>query len=78
MALIYLAPLSSRATKGGLLAFLCGASGIEGKRVGKIELQGSTALVEIPDDWEARLVTALDGPDEWPPPSRLEPAPLPP
>src|SRR3954452_18126183 len=61
MTLIHLAPLSSRTTKGQLLAFLCGTSGIESKRVGKIELHGSTAVFEAPDDWEARLVRTLDG-----------------
>ena len=61
MALIHLAPLPNGTTKGELLHFFCSTSGIEGKRVGKIELQGSTAVVEAPDDWEARLIKALDG-----------------
>ena len=61
MALIHLAPLSRRVTKGQLLQFFCTASGIEGKRIGKIELSGSTAVIEAPDEWEARLIKALDG-----------------
>ncbi len=61
MALIHLAPLSRRVTKGQLLQFFCTAGGIEGKRVGKIELSGSTAVIEAPDEWEARLIKALDG-----------------
>jgi superfamily I DNA and/or RNA helicase len=61
MTLIHLAPVSSRSSKGELLAFVCDATGIEGKRIGKIELQGSTAIVEAPDDWEGKLLNALDG-----------------
>ena len=61
MALIHLAPLPHRTTKGELLHFFCTASGIEGKRVGKIDLAGTTAVIEAPDEWEARLIKSLDG-----------------
>src|SRR5438128_241407 len=60
MALLHLEPLPARTTKGEILSFLCGA-GIDGKRVGRIDLRGATAVVEVPDGWESRLVKALDG-----------------
>src|SRR5438105_4795487 len=60
MALLHLEPLPARTTKGEVLGFLCGA-GIDGKRVGRIDLRGATAVVEVPDGWEGRLAKALDG-----------------
>ena len=37
------------------------AAGLDRRRVGRIELRGTQAVVEVPDGWEARLVKALDG-----------------
>jgi hypothetical protein len=61
MALLHLESLPTRTTKGELLAFLCSAGGIRGEQVGKIDLRGTMATVEVPAGWEARLVKALDG-----------------
>ena len=61
MALIHVEPLARRASKADLLAFLESVGGLDRGRVGRIELQGSRAAVEVPDGWEARLVRALDG-----------------
>ena len=61
MALIYLEPLSRRVTKTDLLAFLDSVGGIDRRRVGRIELHGPQAIVEIPDDWQSRLIKAIDG-----------------
>ncbi|HEV3116161.1 MAG TPA: AAA domain-containing protein [Gemmataceae bacterium] len=61
MALLYLEPLPARLTKGELLAFLCATGSIDGKKIGRIELRGATAVVEIPDGCEAKMVKALDG-----------------
>jgi len=61
MALLYLEPLPARLTKGELLAFLCAAGSIDGKKIGRIEIRGTTAVVEIPDGCEATMVKALDG-----------------
>ena len=36
-------------------------AGLDRRRVGRIELHGNQAMVEIPDGWEARLVKAFDG-----------------
>ena len=61
MALLHLEPLARRASKADILAFLDRAGGLDRGRVGRIELQGKRATVEVPDGWEARLVRALDG-----------------
>lgn len=61
MPLLYLEPLSPRTTKSDLLAFLDQVGGLDRQRVGKIELRGKQAVVEVPDGWEARLLKALDG-----------------
>lgn len=61
MALLHLEPLARRASKADILAFLDRAGGLERGRVGRIELQGNRATVEVPDGWEARLVRSLDG-----------------
>jgi superfamily I DNA and/or RNA helicase len=61
MALIYLEPLSRRASKSDILALLDSAGGLDRRRVGRIELRGRQAVVEVPDGWEARLVKTLDG-----------------
>ncbi len=60
MALLHIEPLSRRAGMSEILAFLDGA-GLDRRRVGRIELHGNQAVVEIPDGWEARLVKAFDG-----------------
>src|SRR5438132_1627550 len=61
MALIHLEPLSSRTTKGDLLRFLCEVGGLSRGQVGRIDIQGRTATIEVPDGRIARLVQALDG-----------------
>lgn len=61
MALLQLESLPLRMSKGDLLAFLCSAGGIRGEDVGKIDLHGTLATVEVPAGWDAKLVKALDG-----------------
>lgn len=61
MPLLHLEPLPRRITKGDLLAFLDQIGGLARSRVGRIELRGTQAVVEVPDGWEARLTKALDG-----------------
>jgi hypothetical protein len=61
MTLIHLEPLPARLTKGELLHFLISAGGIRRELVGRIELRGAVAVIEVPAGWESRLVKALDG-----------------
>jgi ATP-dependent RNA/DNA helicase IGHMBP2 len=61
MPLLRLEPLPPRTTKGELLRFLCEAGGLKGDQVGRIDLRGALATVEVPAGWEQRLVKALDG-----------------
>ncbi len=61
MPVLHLEPLPPRTTKGELLHFLSDVGRIPRAQVGRIELSGSAATVEIPEDWAARLVKALDG-----------------
>ena len=61
MALLIISAFPKGATRGELLAFLCARGGIDRKLVGRIELQGREAIVEVPEAWGARLARALAG-----------------
>ncbi len=61
MPLLCIEPLPRRATKPEILDFLDRMGGLDRRRVGRIELRGNSAVVEVPDGWEARLLKALDG-----------------
>lgn len=61
MSWLYLESLPPGTTKADLLKLLDETGGIGGKRVGKIDLRGVTAVVEVPEGWAGRLVKALDG-----------------
>ena len=61
MSLLHLEHLPPRATKGDLLRFVCEQGGLDRRLVGRIDIQGRLATVEVPDSWEARLLRALDG-----------------
>lgn len=61
MHLLHLEPLHRRISKSDLLAFLESAGGLNRRHVGKIELRGREATIEVPEGWQDRLVKALDG-----------------
>lgn len=63
MTLLYLESLPPRATKGDILHLLCAIGGLVRDQVGRIELHGTTGIVEVPDGKEVRLAKALDGTD---------------
>jgi hypothetical protein len=61
MPLVCLESLPPRTTKGELLQFLTVAGGICRDKVGRIDLRGAMATVELPEDRAAGLIRALDG-----------------
>ena len=61
MPLLHLEPLPPRATKGEILNLLCTSGGLRRAQVGRIDLLGATATIEVPAEKETRLVKALDG-----------------
>ena len=61
MPLLHVESLPRRVTKSDLFAFLGTLGGLDRRRVGRIELRGKEATIEIPDGWQSRLVKALDG-----------------
>ncbi|RPJ29477.1 MAG: hypothetical protein EHM35_13325, partial [Planctomycetaceae bacterium] len=61
MILLHLESLSRQTTKSDLLAFLVSIGQLERRRVGRIDLRAGEAVVEVPDDWQCRLVKTLDG-----------------
>jgi ATP-dependent RNA/DNA helicase IGHMBP2 len=63
MTLLHLEPLPPRTTKGEILNLLCTAGGLRREQVGRIDLQGASAVIEVPDGSDARAVKALDGTD---------------
>jgi len=63
MLLLHLESLPPRTTKGEILNLLCTAGGLRREQVGRIDLQGATVVVEVPDGSDTRIVKALDGAD---------------
>jgi len=61
MALIHLEPLPRRTSKADLLTLVEQTGGLDRGRVGRIDLEGRRATIEVPDGWETRLARALDG-----------------
>jgi superfamily I DNA and/or RNA helicase len=61
MTLVILEQLSHRVGKADLLRLLDNVGGLTGSRVGKIELSGGRATVEVPGGWENRVAKAVDG-----------------
>ncbi len=61
MPLVYLEQLGHRVGKSDLLRLLDQVGGLDGKRVGRIELAGGRATVEVPSGWETRVAHAIDG-----------------
>lgn len=58
---ILLESLPSRVTKSDLLDLLQREAGVDRRRVGRIELRGVQASVQVPEGWEFRVAKALDG-----------------
>src|SRR5260370_4739640 len=58
-----LEPLPPRAARSDVLRLLTEQGGIDRRLVGRIDLQGRLAVVEVPDGWATRLARALDGAD---------------
>jgi superfamily I DNA and/or RNA helicase len=61
MPLIQLASLPPKTSRSELLQWIADQAGVDARRLGKAQLQGSQAQVEVPDGWEHRLVRMLDG-----------------
>ena len=61
MILLHIESLPRQVTKGQLLGFINSVPGMERQRVGRIDLRADAAIIEIPVDWQVRLVQALDG-----------------
>ncbi len=58
---VVLEQLASRVGKSDLLRLFDNVGGLSGNRIGKIELSGGRATVEVPSGWEDRLARTLDG-----------------
>lgn len=58
-ARLHLESLPPSVTKSELLQFILDAGGIDHRRLGKLELRGTQAAIEVPAGWEGRLVKAL-------------------
>ncbi len=61
MARIHIEPLPFKSPVGAVLAFVCTATKLDRRHIGRITLLGRGATVEVPDDKAAAMVTALDG-----------------
>jgi len=63
MALLHLESLPPKTTKGTLVRLLTQLGQIDKRQIGRIELRGPAAAIEVPDRWAARLVRSLYGAD---------------
>ena len=61
MKLLHLQPLPPRTTRREILNLLCAAGGLRREQVGRIDLQGVTVVIEVPDESDTRVVQRLDG-----------------
>ncbi len=61
MTLLFLNGLPPRTSNGAILRLLIEAGGIARDQVGKIDIKGRQATVEVPTEWGTRLMQALDG-----------------
>jgi DNA polymerase III delta prime subunit len=61
MPLLHLESLPRHVTKSQLIAFLDTVGGLDRHRLGRIELRGQEATIEVPGGWESRLARSLDG-----------------
>ena len=61
MPVIHLEPVPRRVTKSDVLSLLHTIGGLDRQRVGRIELHGGRATVEVPEGWQFRLARQLDG-----------------
>lgn len=61
MPLLHLEHLPPRTTRKELVGFLLTVGGIGARQLGKIDLRNRTATIEVPENWVARLLKALDG-----------------
>src|SRR5688572_9165182 len=61
MSIIHLASLPPKLHKVELLAWIAELGGVDVRRLGKLEISGREAVLEVPAGWERRLVKALDG-----------------
>lgn len=61
MPLVHLRSLSRRVKTSDILTFLDNVGGLSGRRVGRIELRGGEAAIEVPEGWQSRVAKGLDG-----------------
>lgn len=61
MTLHQLEPLPPRTTRREILNLLCTAGVLRREQVGRIDVQGATVVIEVPDESDARVVKALGG-----------------
>ncbi|RIK81454.1 MAG: DNA-binding protein [Planctomycetota bacterium] len=60
-ALLTLDALPPKVGVGAIVRFVCDTAGVDSQRLGKVDLAGRRATVEVPAEWAARLVRLLDG-----------------
>lgn len=61
MTLLFLSNLPQRTSKGAILRFVIESGGITREKIGKIELDGRQATVDVAEELAASLARALDG-----------------
>lgn len=63
MPLLHIEPIPRDLGRADLLEWVCRFAGVDRKLIGRIEIAGRSAAVEVPDSHLARLLQSLDGAD---------------
>jgi superfamily I DNA and/or RNA helicase len=61
MALLHLESLPPRTARKELVQFLIQVGKLDERQLGRVDLRGTSAIVEVPEQWAGRLLKALDG-----------------
>ena len=61
MPVLHLESLSRGTNKADIIRLVVDVGGINRRQIGKIDLHGTTSLVEVPEGWDGRLAKSLDG-----------------
>jgi len=61
MALLHLEALPPRTTRKELIQFLIQIHKVDERQIGRVDLRGTVAVIEVAEPWAGRLLKALDG-----------------
>ena len=61
MTLLHLESLPPRTTRNELLQFLVQIGKVDERQLGRVDLRGTAAVIEVTEQWAGRLLKTIDG-----------------